>query len=200
MVGAGPGGTGKTTVMCALLNFVPNGVPLAPAADGAAVREALATGAAPPRRCYVCHEIGPGRYYAYLWGRAAADFFDLPRAGHMIATNLHADTLAEAEEQLLGDVGVSPEGFLGMSLALFMTAERGGGYARRVTAVHESDGRRHRLLFAWDPARRRFARAAASALVTPGDEQAAGRVLERVAGTGARTVRRVREEVTACRA
>jgi len=86
LVGALPGGAGKTTVMCALLNFVPPDVQLAAADSGATVRQALAS-RVPTRTCYMCHEIGAGPYSAYLWGRDARDFFALPGAGYMIATN-----------------------------------------------------------------------------------------------------------------
>ena len=58
MVGALPGGAGKTTVMGALLNLVPRDVPLV-AADSDEVFE---TGLRDrvQRRCYICHEIGAG--------------------------------------------------------------------------------------------------------------------------------------------
>ena len=61
MIGALPGGAGKTTVMGALLNFVPPDVELA-VADGL---PALTAGrAGQPKRCFICHEIGPAPYYA----------------------------------------------------------------------------------------------------------------------------------------
>jgi hypothetical protein len=68
MVGALPGGAGKTTVMGALLNFVPPDARLVPA-DG---EKSIAEGARTrnERRCYICHEIGAGSYYAYLWDEA----------------------------------------------------------------------------------------------------------------------------------
>ena len=62
MVGALPGGAGKTTVMGALLNFVPEDVVLQPADGIHTIRRGLAQSS--PRRCYICHEIGRGSYYA----------------------------------------------------------------------------------------------------------------------------------------
>ena len=97
MVGARPGGAGKTTVMGALLNFVPADVELA-AADGLPAIDAARTQSR--RRCYICHEIGAGPYYAYLWGEPLRRYFDLPLAGHMLSTNLHADTYEEARERI----------------------------------------------------------------------------------------------------
>ena len=78
MVGALPGGAGKTTVMGALLNFVPLGVHLVPADSEQTIAQALREGT---RHCYICHEIGAGSYYAYLWGDPLRRYFDLPDAG-----------------------------------------------------------------------------------------------------------------------
>src|SRR5512137_1124903 len=94
MVGALPGGAGKTTIMGALLNLVPADVRLVPADSLETIASGLRERSA--RRCYVCHEIGAGPYYAYLWDEALRRYFELPDAGHMLATNLHADTYAEA--------------------------------------------------------------------------------------------------------
>jgi hypothetical protein len=80
MVGAMPGGAGKTTVMGALLNFVPPGVELAPADSQESIERALAGNS--PRQCFICHEIGPGSYYAYLWGQELREYFSLAQAGH----------------------------------------------------------------------------------------------------------------------
>ena len=62
----GDGGAGKTTVMGALLNFVPAEVQLVPADGSSAIERGSRE--REPRRCFVCHEIGSGSYYAYLWG------------------------------------------------------------------------------------------------------------------------------------
>jgi len=69
MAGSVPGGAGKTTVMCALLNFVPVDVPLIAATDQA-VYEAANARISPRCACYLCHEIGSGSYFAYLWADA----------------------------------------------------------------------------------------------------------------------------------
>jgi hypothetical protein len=94
MVGALPGGAGKTTVMGALLNLVPKDVELVPADSEEAIEVGLRDQTR--RCCYICHEIGDGPYYAYLWGSPLRRYFDLPSTGHMLATNLHADTFDQA--------------------------------------------------------------------------------------------------------
>ena len=88
MVGAMPGGAGKTTVMGALLNFVPAGMDLVPA-DGQEVIRQGRRKPSPPQ-CFICHEIGSGPYYAYLWGQDLRDYFSLAEAGRMLATNNNA--------------------------------------------------------------------------------------------------------------
>jgi len=101
MVGALPGGAGKTTVMGTLLSFVPADVRLLPADGVEAIDRGL--GKPAPKTCYICHEIGNGAYYAYLWGQPLRRYFKLPAAGHMIATNLHADTYDQAHTQVCGE-------------------------------------------------------------------------------------------------
>ena len=81
MTGALPGGAGKTTVMGALLNAVPADRELI-AADGLAAIERGMKLQTPA--CYICHEIGAGDYYAYLWGEPLRRYFELPAAGHEI--------------------------------------------------------------------------------------------------------------------
>lgn len=140
MLGALPGGAGKTTVMGALLNFVPADVALA-VADGP---EAIRTGMTPAgkriRRCYICHEVGPGPCYAYLWGDAIGAFFELPQAGHMLATNLHADTFDQAAEQLLKDNSLPEGAFRRMNLIYFLSVTGRSPVKRQVVEVWESDG------------------------------------------------------------
>jgi len=95
LVGARPGGAGKTTVMGALLALLP---------ESEAVH--LATAAGPWRRarggeCVVAYEISPGDYEAYLWGEELRELGALGARGCRIVSNLHADTLEEAREQVV---------------------------------------------------------------------------------------------------
>ena len=147
MVGSVPGGAGKTTVMCALLNFVPVDVPLI-AATPQAVYKAATTNS-PHRCCYVCHEIGAGSYFAYLWADALQSYCRLFEAGHILATNLHADELKQARDQVCGDNEVPIDHFNRFDLLIFLGVE--GGYFkshRWIEEVYSSDGSsEHSLIF-----------------------------------------------------
>jgi hypothetical protein len=139
MVGSVPGGAGKTTVMCALLNFVPVDVPLVAATP----QEVYKVSKAPtsPRACYICHEIGSGSYFAYLWSDALKAYCGLSENGHILATNLHADDLEEAREQVCRDNSVRRELFNRFELLIFLRIE--GTYfktQRRIEKVYSSDG------------------------------------------------------------
>jgi len=147
MVGAVPGGAGKTTVMCALLNFLPSDVTLI-AATPEAVSDA-ASKASSPRMCYVCHEIGSGSYFAYLWSDALREYCQLPDHGYMLATNLHADDLERAREQVCRTNGVQANHFNKFELLIFLRVKGGYFDARRwIELVYSSDGlSEHELIF-----------------------------------------------------
>jgi hypothetical protein len=147
MVGAVPGGAGKTTVMCALLNFVPIDVPLIAATPQAVYQAANTT--SPRCCCYVCHEIGAGSYFAYLWAEALQSYCSLFEAGHMLATNLHADNLEQVRDQVCGDNGVPIEHFNKFELLIFLGVEDGYFRAHRwIEEVYSGDGlSEHTLIF-----------------------------------------------------
>jgi len=135
MVGARPGGAGKTTVMCALLNFVPVDVDLVPATV-----ETVRAGSG-NRRCYVCHEIGSGRYFAYLWGDDLRAYCALSEDGHQLATNLHADDVGETYDQVCRLNGVPPSHFNRFDLLVFLRVKGRLNSRRRVIEkVYVSDG------------------------------------------------------------
>ncbi len=128
---AGPGGVGKTTLMACLLGFLPPEESIQTVTDPWGVGE--------PERptCYLCHEIGAGYWYGYLWGEAAARFLALHKLGR-IAASLHADSVAEVEEQILGpSVGAEPTDLAAVDMLIFMVRI---GSMRRVSAVFESAG------------------------------------------------------------
>jgi len=186
MVGALPGGAGKTTVMGALLNLVPEDVELVPADGMPAIRRGLQQPT--PRRCYICHEISPGDYYAYLWGEPLREYFRLARSGHMLATNLHADTLEQAQAQVCRENGVPEELFRRMNLVIFLEVRRTASRtSRRVAEIWETDGRRpHERLWA---AGGQLGR---SLLAGPEDLQRAGATVASLTASGARTIEDVR--------
>lgn len=145
MVGARPGGAGKTTVMCALVNLIPADMPIV-AATSEAIRSAQSN---EERTCYLCHEIGAGPYFCYLWGAELRAYCALARRGHLLATNLHSDDIAEARDQVCGDNGVPAENFNAFRLLIFLRVGRGAFSARRVIEkVYKSDGAGpHALVF-----------------------------------------------------
>jgi type IV secretory pathway ATPase VirB11/archaellum biosynthesis ATPase len=141
MVGARPGGAGKTTVMSALLALLPPGEPVVLAAEDESWRKA------PAGTCVVAYEISPGGYDGYIWGEALRAFLALGRRGCRLVTNLHADTPAEARRQLIAENQAPPEHFdsLGMFIpvSLVRTAR---GLTRRVREVYTlNDGNAGRL-------------------------------------------------------
>jgi hypothetical protein len=148
MVGSVPGGAGKTTVMCALLNFVPAHVPLI-AATPQAVHEAANNKLSPSRVCYVCHEIGSGYYFAYLWADALRAYCRLSENGHILATNLHADNPQQAREQICETNGVPNEHFNKFDLLIFLRIEDSYFKAHRwIEEVYSGDGASgHKLIF-----------------------------------------------------
>ena len=147
MVGSVPGGAGKTTVMCALLNFLPVEVPIV-AATREAVYEA-ANGKPTRRSCYVCHEIGSGYYFAYLWADALKSYCGLFEHGHILATNLHADNREQAKEQICDTNGVPEKHFNKFELLIFLRVESGYRNTNRwIEKVYSSDGSSaHELIF-----------------------------------------------------
>ena len=105
-------------------------------------------------------------------------------AGHMLATNLHADTYEQACGQICTDNGVSETSLRQMNLMLFLSV--GPGSRRRIAEVWESDGQ--------EPHERIFPAGSfgASRLVSPADIELAGRTVDRIMASGARTIEQVR--------
>ena len=143
MVGANPGGAGKTTVMCALLNFIPADVDIVPATPKILCQATTTSSAR--RCCYLCHEIGSGPYYAYLWGQALRQYCSLGDKGHILATNLHADTLAETEEQVCGVNQVPRNHFHNFPLLLFLRVSHSSRVIQQTYI--SNDGAPHALAY-----------------------------------------------------
>ena len=187
MVGALPGGAGKTTVMGALLNLVPRNVTLVTAENEAVIEQGMHERSS--RRCYICHEIGNGFYHAYLWGQALRRYFMLPSTGHMMATNLHADTIEQARAQVCGENAVPAPDFRRMNLLFFLSVERSGGrIRRRIVSAWESDGEHdHQAVFGPE-ARPSFT----SKLVSAADIESANDMIDAIVHSGARSIEQVR--------
>lgn len=152
LTGARPGGAGKTTLMAAILNFLPPDVPLVTVDGSYMISEGLKRSATDPA-CYLAHEIGSGDWYGYIWGRDVADFFSLIDGNRRVASCLHADTLDEVNDILCSaPLGVSRSALGRVSVVLFMHVARGpSGYRRRVATFWEADGQgAPQLRFRWD--------------------------------------------------
>jgi len=184
VIGARPGGAGKTTVMGALLNLLPLGVKVSATVDGLVVQRALDQ--TETRQCLVCHEIGRGSWYAYLWGNDVARLFQLPAAGHILATNLHADTLSEARQQICGDCGTREQDFHSIGLFLFLSVRAG---QRRISTVHGN--LQDRLSLLWSNQDHRNLCAQPDLLEDPGMSQAR-ELLKALIQAGAKTLQEVR--------
>jgi len=147
LTAAGPGGVGKTTLMAVLLSFLPPEERLRTVTDPGDVK------APSEPTCWLCHEIGAGHWFGYLWGAEAAQFLALQSSGR-IAGSLHADTDEEVAAQL---VGTAEEDLAAIDLLLTMV--RVGGM-RRVNTVYESvggGGPEFRPVVEWDRGMDRFA-------------------------------------------
>jgi hypothetical protein len=189
MVGALPGGAGKTTVMGALLNFIPPDVELHPADSLPTMEWALKF--SQRRTCFICHEVSSGLYYSYLWGEPLQTYFELARRGHMLATNLHANTIEEARRQICEENHVSLMLFRKMNLVLFMEVAGGWGGKREVSQVWESDGStEHRAVFQAGKLSLKSSRLVSSAAF-----DAARQILEHLMASGARDIQDVRKEL-----
>lgn len=153
LTGARPGGAGKTTLMAALLNFLPHGVPIVTVDRARVIADALAQPADEPA-CYLAHEIGSGHWYGYIWGPDVARFLSLIDGGRRIASCLHADTLDELAEIVCSPPLQATHESLGrVGLVLFMHVDgRVGACRRRVATFWEADPNAgHQRLFQWQP-------------------------------------------------
>jgi len=152
LTGARPGGAGKTTLMAALLGFLPPDVPIITVDRPDVISDARSRPTSEPA-CYLAHEIGSGHWYGYLWGRDVARFLSLIEGERRIASCLHADTLEELTDILCSPpLDAPPESLARVSLVLFMHVSGAlGRCRRRVSTFWEADGEgRHRLLYQWD--------------------------------------------------
>lgn len=185
VIGARPGGAGKTTVMGALLNLLPPGLGIVHASS----RDILEKGLLSPDQdqCYVCHEIGRGHFYSYLWGQEVADLFRLQESGAVIASNLHADTLEETEDQIVRQCGAQMQHFRKTEILAFLRIDKGRN--RRVGELYWGDGQCHQLL--WKLEGNRFTRTEAP--LPPGLKlNEAAQVLDSLLSQGLRTLPEVR--------
>ncbi len=150
---ARPGAAGKTAVVGALLGCIPSTGTIQIVETPRDLQKDGDTWAKPV--WHVCHELGPGNWFGYLWGRDVADYFKLIGRQSHIATNLHADTLDEVRSILMGSaIGVAPEDFSRLDLLLTLRMSTWAGNTMRwVNAIYApDDSGGHHLVYGWDPA------------------------------------------------
>lgn len=154
---AGPGGTGKTTLMGALLCFLPAHavIKVVEQPQPLSWYEQQSDPEAPV--WFLCHELGPGPWYSYLWGEGAQTFLSMPNEPRFCATTVHADNLGELRRLLQGkEIGLSLQDFAELDLILFIRAIRGRGtsrWQRRVTEICLGTGdpqQTHQSICRWD--------------------------------------------------
>jgi len=179
--GAQIGGTGKTTLLASLLAFTP------PDTDIITVSGEGPVGPRDPRdpgtshsdpdkssraTIYLCHEVSPGHFYSYLWGRSLYRYFRLwDRDKRHLAFTIHADTPEEMTAQIInGETGLKKSDFLALDMLIFIRAI--SGYGRRVTAVFERDtaSASHVPVIRYNRERDRFDKVADSPFETGNEE------------------------------
>ncbi|MFO8065799.1 MAG: hypothetical protein R6V29_14350 [Spirochaetia bacterium] len=144
LVGAVPGGAGKTAVMGALLTMLPAAEPVHVTRDASRARgphpgSGSSWRTAGAGECIVAYEISPASFEAYIWGQALREFVERGLEGARLVSNLHADTLEQAHDQLVEDNGVPAEHF--NTFDLFVPIRVDGGVGRRTRVVEYVDYR-----------------------------------------------------------
>lgn len=189
LTAARPGGAGKTTLLACLLSFLRPGTRIVTVSSPEVISAAPAKTDPANPLCFLAHEIGAGHYYGYIWGQDVLRFLALKQAGHIVASCLHADTLAELSSILIEGLDV-PEGVVArVDLLLFMHVA--AGYRRRVATVYESVGKKHVLRYQWESATDTY-RALRKEEIEEGDCR---ELLARLLRDGVREFSRVRAEI-----
>ncbi|MHA2427900.1 MAG: hypothetical protein ACXADB_07750 [Candidatus Hermodarchaeia archaeon] len=185
-VGARPGGAGKTTVMAALLNFIPD-VDIVATVNSQVIENGLRD---PNFKCFIAHEIGRGRWYAYIWGNDVA--------------NYNVPEVLEAE-------GIDEVNLANLHVLIFMkrTGQRGltkrrvtsiyENQKRRVTSIYENQGlnggNTFKQLFMWNEKDDSFTRLAASKLITAPELQRSRSIIEKIVEHDLRTMEEIRPTI-----
>jgi hypothetical protein len=173
LVGARPGGAGKTAVMAALLAMLPSPSVIRLADGGTGWRKSL------PGETVVAYEIGQGAYQAYVWGEDLRTMAALGVSGVRIVSNLHADTVEEARVQVVEQNGIPEPGFAAFQMFLPLVLRRGpSGIERRIGPVSVAEAGE------WKPLRTDTA-------LSEGEVKVAA-FLERTAARGIRRIEEVR--------
>lgn len=190
-VGARPGGVGKTTVMAALLNFIPD-VDIVATVNSQVIENGLRD---PTFKCFIAHEIGRGRWYGYIWGNDVANFLKLAKK-HMIAGNLHADNILE----ILEAEGIDEANLHNLHVLIFMKRTGQLGFTkRRISSIYENKGLNGRnpfkQLFMWNEKEDSFTRLAASKLISAPELHRSRSIIEKIVEQDLRTMEEIRPTI-----
>lgn len=156
LTGAVPGGAGKTTLMAALLAFLPPDETIITASDHATVERVTRNDPDTPV-CLLAHEIGQGPWFAYIWGETAHLFFAAQGPMKRPVTCLHADT-PEQSAGILRECGVSQQDISAIGLQLYIRAMGSYDPVRRVTSMHCHLNGHMTPVYRWDQGEDRFER------------------------------------------
>jgi hypothetical protein len=110
LVGAQPGGAGKTTIMCALLALLPD-IERAVLARSGDRWETFGH-----NDCVVTEEISDHQRGHYIWGEDVRGLTRIPSRGGRITSTIHADTLDQARQQVAIRCGAGEEGLTAFGL------------------------------------------------------------------------------------
>lgn len=149
LTAANPSGTGKTTLMGALLNLLKPGIEIK-TVEQASHLDSNKYDLNENLR-FLIHEIGNGPYYSYIWGKAVNNFFGLTKKAR-VTSCIHADTLKELKEIVFNPpLLVEKDYFYNLDLILFMTME-GDFYSRkrRVSSVYGCTENNFIKLYEWN--------------------------------------------------
>ncbi len=132
IVGANPGGAGKTTIMGAFLSLLPQNEKVWLTDNATPWREKSGAG-----NCLVAYEISPANYHAYIWGQAVTEMLQIAATGARVVTNLHANTLDQARDQIINDNSVPAELFCHFDTFLGIQVAHGlRGTKRNIRHAH----------------------------------------------------------------
>ena len=187
-VGSKPGGSGKTTIMGALLNFIPD-VDIIPVESKSTIDEAFQSRV---RKCYLAHEIGHGSYYAYISGENTENFLELSN-NHIIVSNLHADNI----DDILDHEGINNANLKNINLLIFVNMIINRSLSRRIDSIYENQGGSNmkiafKKIFEWDNKSDLFKMINKSKLINEKEISKAEKIIDQMIKIGLKTIREIR--------
>jgi hypothetical protein len=136
LVAAGPAFAGKTTILHALLDFLPPGIQQVTLAGYSDDFKSLGGGR--PEKTYLVAEEISNHMYEYLWGHQVVKAFELIPQGYALGGTVHARNLKEVA-YVLHALGVSASLIAKLDLVITLQVTRGRRYdddlVRRVDIV-----------------------------------------------------------------